>query len=322
MQAGLAIAQSQEVKFLLDTTIQIMKTNAVNASGINWRVLKKSALKKARNINNPYELGPTIRYLYKSINDFHGQFFYRDSSFRWVPDATPTSDSIRNEWTKGVKSKTEILDNGIGYLRIPGMSAYTKEEIDKKAQSLNDSLCKLLTKGVRAIVLDLRLNGGGTMFPMMLGLKHLLPQGQLGSFQTKIEEKWILKETAFFIDDSLISNILPNCDINAQAMPVVLLTSPATGSSGEFLIISFKGRANTILLGTTTAGYVTVNNGMRINEMTSMNLSVGYGVDKLGNVYKEAIKPDISLVAVDKFNDIKNDEKVKAASNWLMNHLN
>lgn len=44
-------------------------------------------------------------------------------------------------------------------------------------------------------------------------------------------------------------------------LPVVLFVGSGTGSSGEFLIMAFQGRANCILLGTETAGMVSVNNG-------------------------------------------------------------
>jgi hypothetical protein len=52
-----------------------------------------------------------------------------------------------------------------------------------------------------------------------------------------------------------------------------------------------------------------------------MNLSVGYGTDRNGKIYKEALKPDITIKSVDEFNDIANDEKVKAAIKWLKLHL-
>jgi C-terminal processing protease CtpA/Prc len=100
-------------------------------------------------------------------------------------------------------------------------------------------------------------------------------------------------------------------------MPIVMLISPHTGSSAECLIIAFKGRNNTVLLGSKTAGYVTVNTGMPINNTAYINLAVGYSADRNEKIYKEAIEPDLPFTSVDKFNDIRNDEKVKAAIKWL-----
>lgn len=77
-------AQTGQAKFLLDTCFSIMKENAVTPKPINWKTLQKSATSKAGTISDPNELGPTLRYIYKSINDFHGAFYYRDSTFKWL----------------------------------------------------------------------------------------------------------------------------------------------------------------------------------------------------------------------------------------------
>ena len=313
-------AQSDEVKFLIDTTISIMKNNSVNANTVNWDILRSNALMQAKNINNPYDLGFTMRYLYKSINDFHGAFFWKDSMFQWRHEGPAISDSIMNEWKKGVQSITMVLDKNTGYLRIPPMAGGSKEDYDSKAQTLNDSLCVLLNKNIKGIILDARLDGGGAMFPMILGVKQLLSQGFLGSFRTKKKEDWFIKNNGFFIDTTLLTEVKPKCDVNAENIPIVILVGPGTGSSGEFFLMAFKGRKNTILVGSKTAGWVTVNTGIPINDTASMNLSIGYGADRNGNMYKEALEPDITITSVDKFNDIANDETVKAAIKWLKPH--
>jgi C-terminal processing protease CtpA/Prc len=316
-----ATAQSAEVRFLIDTTISIMRNNAVNADSVDWESLKGNAVAKAAGVNNPYELGPVMRYLFKSINDFHGAFFYRDSTFHWSRNETKVPDSIMNEWKKGVKSVTMVLDKNIGYLRIPSMPVATQKDFNTKAQKLNDSLCSLLGKNIKAIILDLRLDGGGAMHPMILGVKQLLTQGLVGSFETKKKEDWFIKGNRFFVDTVLISGIDPVCNINAQNIPVVMLVSPYTGSAAECFIIAFKGRKNTVLLGSKTAGYVTVNTGIPINDTAFINLAVGYSADRSGKIYREAIEPDIPFTGIDKFNDIPNDEKVKAAIKWLKLHI-
>jgi len=310
-------AQSADVKFLIDTTISIMKNNAVNANTVDWHTLRSNALMKAKNIDNPYELGSTMRYLYKSINDFHGAFFYKDSTFQWHLNESVVSDSIMNEWKKGVQSVEMVLDQDIGYLRIPSMPVATQNDFNTKAQKLNDSLCSLLNKNIKGIILDLRLDGGGAMHPMILGVEQLLTKGYIGSFRVKKKEDWFIKDNGFFVDTTLYSKINPTCSVNAQNIPVVMLISPHTGSAAECFIIAFKGRDNTVLLGSKTAGYVTVNTGMPINEIAFMNLAVGYSADRNENIYREAIEPDIPFSGIDKFNDIPNDEKVKAAIRWL-----
>jgi len=313
-------AQSENVRFLIDTSIAIMKENAVNANTVDWTTIKRNALNKAAGINNPYDLGPVMRYLFQSVNDFHGAFFYKDSTFQWslhrvIPDA------IMNEWKKGVTIQTMMFENSIGYIRMPSMPGGSKEDFDKKAQGMNDSLCTLLDKKIKGIILDMRLNGGGAMFPMILGVEQLLSPGKVGSFMIKKRQDWFLKDNNFLVDTMVLASITPKCKTNAQDIPVVILIGTGTGSSGEFTLMTFAGRKNTVLLGAKTAGYVTVNTGYAINDTAFMNLAVGYGIDRKGKMHTEAIKPDISFESPDLFNDIFNDEKVKVAIKWLKKHI-
>lgn len=320
LSINIVSAQSKEVRFLIDTCITIMKENAVNSNKVNWNQLQKNALTKAIGINDAYKLGPVMRYLYQFVNDFHGSFFYKDSTFKWQRNKPAVSDSIMNEWKKGVSTKSTILENNVGYLRVPYMSYNGKEDADKNAQKLNDSLCSLLEKNVKGIVLDLRLNGGGAMYPMMLGLQQLLGTGKIGSFVSKKRESWYINNNNFLLDTVILTSISPKCSIKAESLPLVLLIGSNTGSSGEFLVMAFKGRKNSVLLGTETAGYITAVGGFPVNEAAYIYLSTGYGMDRHGQVYKEAIRPDISIDGPDSFNDIRNDKKVRTAVSWIVNH--
>lgn len=315
---NIASAQSKEVRYLIDTCITIMKNNSIDADKVNWGQLQKNALTKAGGINDPDQLGPVMRYLYQSINDFHGAFFYADSTFKWRRNVRPASDSVMNEWKKGVRVRSMMLGNNMGYLLVPYMSYNGKADADKNAQILNDSLCSLLGRNVKGIVLDLRLNGGGAMYPMMLGLEQLLGSGKIGSFISKKNEGWFIKNHNFLLDTTIVTSLTPKCSNQAETLPVVLLTSASTGSSGEFLVMAFKGRKKTLVLGAETAGYVTAVAGFPVDDSAYMYLSTGYGTDRNGRVYKEAIKPDVRVDSPDSFNDIKNDKKVKAAIDWLL----
>lgn len=75
--------QNNEVRFLIDTAITIMRENSVNASQVDWVKVRETAFEKAKGIDNPYSLGSVMRYLYQSVDDFHGIFFYKDSGFNW-----------------------------------------------------------------------------------------------------------------------------------------------------------------------------------------------------------------------------------------------
>ena len=156
--------QSKEVKWLVDTSIAVMKSNAVNRDKVDWAKIEKNIYSQIATKQNAYQLGPVFRTLFKSLNDFHGAAYCWDSTYKWQRPEPEYSDSIKNEWKKGVSLQKDMLPGSIGYLRVPYMSFTGRSELDKKAQSLNDSLCSLLDKNVVGIVLDLRLNGGEQCF--------------------------------------------------------------------------------------------------------------------------------------------------------------
>ena len=85
--------------------------------------------------------------------------------------------------------------------------------------------------------------------------------------------------------------------------------------------MTFKTRANTILMGAETAGYITSVAGFPINDVAQINLSTGYGADKNGTVYKKALQPDIIITGEDSFNNLTKDRKIKAATKWLREHI-
>jgi len=315
--AGKLPAPPRAIKDLLDTTLIIMKANAANRASVNWKAIEKQVWAQAAGVENPYQLGPLYRALFRSLNDFHGAVFIGDSMFKFQREEPEASDSIKNEWKKGVFVQTQMLKGNIGYLRVPYISFDERDKLDKKSQSLNDSLCTLLNRHVKGIVLDLRLNGGGAMYPMMLGLQQLLGEGDIGSFTGNEAQHWIIKSNGFYLDIQLLTAIIPSCSINNKNIPVVLLIGPGTGSSGEFLAISFKGRKNTLFIGSKSAGYVTSIKGFTINNAVSLRLSTGYGKDRAGKLYDTAIEPDIYMDTPDSFNDIQHDGKVLAAVKWI-----
>ena len=303
---------------LIDSCIQKMKSHSINAASVDWPAVTSQAHALAADVNNPAGLGTAIRYLFKSVDDNHGAFFFKDSVFRWTKRQMVVSDSIRNEWNKRVKVVTLMLSGQIGYLRVPSMPIAQDEEFNTKAQELNDSLCVLLGQNPKGIILDLRLNGGGAMHPMILGLKNLLGDGKVGAFHTKSKEEWTIVNNQFKVGPQVFSTVTPRCTTQAKQLPVVLLVGNGTGSSGEFLIMAFQGRPNCILLGTETAGFVTVNNGFPIGTIAFVNLAVGYGANRNGKIIKSPFKPDISVNTIDSFNAIEKDQKVLSAKQWII----
>ena len=297
--------------------LEIMEEHSLNSYEVDWKLLKSTIESQFDMDLNDERLGEMMIDLLSQTHDFHGAFYLNDQVYQWKKAEIIVSDSIMNEWKKGPKVVSMMLTEGIGYLRIPSMPFVNQEDLDAKAQNLNNHLCELLQNNTKGLIIDLRLNGGGAMYPMILGVHQLLPKGHIGSFQSKHNEKWFLTETEFLINQQVMARIKPTCTIDAQNIPVILLTSPITGSSAEFFIIALKSREAFTILGSNTAGYVTATEGFSINDSAYLLLSTAYGVDINGIVYKSAFVPDVSVENEDSFNDTWNDVKVVQAISSL-----
>jgi len=311
-------AQSKKAKTVLDSTIAIMKVNSTNSKQVDWTLLTSEAYKLAKNAKAPEDLRNSIQFLFKSLGDFHGRFRYKDSIFRWEKEQIVLNDEYRAAFKKkGNKFFTKDLGE-IGYLRIPT----TDQEITKeRGQALQDSLCMLLSAKPKGLIFDLRLNYGGTMWPMILGVSNVLQKGIVGgfSFADGSVSHWIIDEENIYEGENKITSITNKCGPNYD-IPIAIITGPWTASAAEDLVIAFKTRPHTIFIGEPTTGATTSVNGFRVNEDSWINLSVASLIDKNKALYKGKIQPDILVDDGDDFSNLENDSKVKRALEYINNY--
>jgi C-terminal processing protease CtpA/Prc len=185
----------------------------------------------------------------------------------------------------------------------------------------------------RGWIIDLRLNGGGTVWPMLLGLQPLLGNGPqmtsvnngmiTATFGLSGKEAWIdgggqkLISLRMADDDALPEPVNAQSSTNALQPPhVAVLLGPWTMSSGESLAIALRGSVkNARTFGEPTAGLTTVTQMYTLSDGSTLILPVALMADKDGHAVHGAITPD-ELVS---FNDWPTDDDavVKAARKWM-----
>ncbi len=302
-------AQSKKAKLILGKTIEIMKTNSVNSKNVDWPALTTEAYRLAEHATEPEQLGNSIRFLFQSLDDFHGRFRYNDSIFRWKKERVIVPEVYKIELAKKEnKFFTRHLEN-MGYLRIPT----TLQEIAKeRSRALQDSLCKLLSKNPKGLIFDLRLNGGGHVMSMMMGISNVLEYGIVSPGDE-------IRMDGFYRDSKRIHPFTETCQRNHVDIPIAVIIGPFTASSAEGLAILLKNRPNTILIGEPTAGWVSSVNGFEISRNAGINLSIGYMTDANGKPYKTKIQPEIIIQNGDDFVNLLADSKITKAIEWLNN---
>ncbi len=308
-----------------DSVYTFMKYNSILRNNVNWdstdRVFREQ-IKKAASLEDTIQCFVTVLEI---LHDYHSQIYlnnkyygtwpsYDDSTLAWLQPLRQRSTDATN------KLFTTRLNGSVAYMRLPGAQVYGQDQINAFAKTMQDSICSF-SGNMQGLILDLRLNGGGNIYPMLSGLRSLLGDG-IVAYETgnegNIVRTWLLKEGNFTIGGYTATTLPRGSCPNLNNIPVVVLTGPVTVSSGSMVAIAFKHRANTIFIGEPTAdGYTTSNGFFQFAPNLTMNFATNYVADRNKNVYRNTVDPDIYIHHGDNFDALMDDAKIKAALLWL-----
>ncbi len=310
-----------------DSVYQLIKTNSVLRNTVNWEEIDKGFQLKLSSAKSLADTLKAFTYVFAQLDDPHSAIYFNNGyygHYRTFSDEQ-TRLRIRRLFDQAIKEqnriKTRLLQKKYVYMQIPGVSALGPEQINAFAQALNDSICKYQNVKVKGFILDLRLNNGGNLLPMLSGVSSLLGEGYIGG-QTDIEgnvtAKWSIEKNNYLQGSRPVTEVKKGCQADFSKHPVVVLLGGATVSSGSMTGIAFKGRPKTWFIGEPTAnGYTTGNSWNQLRDNFTLNLASFFVADRNGKVYKTTVDPDQTLIGEDNFENLLADDKVKAALNWL-----
>lgn len=313
---------------ILDTIILMTKNHSIYKRNVNWSTLEPKIHEAIDKENKDIIMAvkPAIGLMLDSLNDNHSFLLYGNERISRTTKIDMYS-RINKEtkkaigWPNVTPIKIVKFNDKIAYISIPGMNISPEDAETKAAemgQALRDSLCKLNPQNLRGIIVDLRLNTGGNMYPMIGGIAPLLGNGKAGSFvkDSKILSSWSIKNGNIYFGTNKILSLKNNCVPNST-IRIAVLIGPATGSSGEATAISFIGKNNVKLFGEKSTGLVSANAQFQLNANTFYYLASSYEADRKNHAYTSSIHPDIEIVGGDNFDDLLSDRKVNEALKWL-----
>jgi len=180
-----------------------------------------------------------------------------------------------------------MLEDGIVYLKLPAHrgvkvsdAIYTHTVLDFLQSHLDAA----------GVIVDLRDNHGGNMYPMISAVSPLLPDGTILSFKTR------KRTSPVTLDFVLTTSGLNSGDIvKFQGdKPVAILINDWTGSSGEATLLCFRGLDNVRTFGTPTAGYASANQTFPMADGYTLLITIGCDVARTGEVFcDDPIAPDV-----------------------------
>lgn len=175
-----------------------------------------------------------------------------------------------------VKSATgKILGDGIGYVRLRFFGDDTANEVD---QALN----ALERRGLRALILDVRNNGGGYITAARDICSQFLPQGQLVVS--------VVGRRARTMEVQKSSGSRHN------RVPMVVLINAYSASASEITAGALQDTRVATLIGTRSFGKGTVQTLHELSDGGALKFTIAHYLTPSGrNINKKGIKPDIEV---------------------------
>ncbi|MBK0378462.1 S41 family peptidase [Mucilaginibacter segetis] len=322
-QAQIVISKTDSVHRLVDTVLQFAKDRSFYRGQVNWISVTDSVQKKASNATSIKEAIPAIQLLFRLLGDHHGFITYGNTSYGWHHGDAPLDRNLHQgllkKYREGYHLTPKVIEKKYGYLLLPNNNPTHPGDLEKIGQQIRDSLALFNGHGFKGVIIDLRLNPGGSMWPMIGGLAALFGPGKLGAFafpEPQPDEAWGIENNKVY-DGADTTYSVKSRGKDLSSMKVVVLIGPYTRSSGEALAISFKGRPNTWFIGENSGGYTTANESIQFTNQIGIFIATSVEADRNGRIYPDYIKPDAEIIGGDNFDDLTKDKKIIAALEWL-----
>jgi carboxyl-terminal processing protease len=299
---------SSQARAYLTAVLDIMQQHSVNRKKINWTALRRQAFAYANGAKTPADTYFAIYNTLPALGDHHSSFI----------EPQPAQQVGTGPITSDQEPHGQRLAHGIGYLELPYFEA--SEQAAKQYVLLAQDVIRTADQtGTCGWIVDLRTNSGGNMWPMLAGVGPILGEGVVGSFVESdgTKQAWGYFNGQAQLAGSTITGAESPYHLKHPLPPVAVLTGPVTASSGEAIVVAFRGRPQTRSFGEPTDGVPTANEGYRLSDGAFLILTVAVDADRTGQTYDSAITPD-QPVPVD-LSQIGTpaDRGVQAATTWL-----
>lgn len=275
----------RDVSVYLDNVLGIMQQNAIYRNQVNWNVLRAQMYERAQNAQTSSDTYAAIQYALTQLGDHHSYFLPPDRVTK-LRSATV----IDNPPPKG-----EILESRVGYVLVPKFSSYDTDQINNSATLLQEIIRGLDAQNPRGWIVDLRGNEGGNMWSMLAGTGSILGEGRVGAFiyPDGHAKNWYYANGEARVETWIQAKVKGEpYQLKMASPPVAVLTNRSTASSGEAIVVAFKGRPNTRSFGEGTRGLSTSNASLALNDGAMLVLTVAVFADRTGQKYGGVIIPD------------------------------
>jgi carboxyl-terminal processing protease len=296
----------------LTNVLDIMESTSINRHKVAWASVRSAVAAKATSAKATADTYDAIRHALTLIQDTHGAFYGPSVA---VGGGTNTSDP-----------PTMPVGNSIGptaYLRVPSFTG-SAASARRYADSLQLIIHALDDSAPCGWIVDLRSNDGSNMYPMIAGIGSLTGESVLGLFvdPDSVKLGWFYSGGTSGVVDSrgavTVVHRLSNTGytLRSPASPIAIVAGAGTASSGEAVLISFRGRANTRSFGERTGGVSTATVQYTLSDGATLLLTTSTMADRAGHVYGGSLDVDETVAGTSRAASSTDPAALRAVS-WL-----
>jgi C-terminal processing protease CtpA/Prc len=284
---------------VLDAAITIVKTNALRSSTVDWAAVEPEVRTLAAGAEQSSDVYPAIQFMLSKLGDRH--------SFLMPPAQT---SAFKTGGAENPPADVRALPERVGYIGVPAYGGADAAAAKAYATRVHQGIATTMAAAACGWVVDLRANGGGNMWPMLAGLKPLLGNEPLGTFDGP------KGKGAPWRAGAGVEAKPPATLAALESAWVAVLTGPRTASSGEAVVIAFRGRPHTRSFGLPTAGLSTANRTFGLPDGSMILLTTAVDADRTGRRYGDKVEPD-ETVAANPPSGVGDEPTIAAAIRWL-----
>lgn len=167
---------------------------------------------------------------------------------------------------------SQIIDSNIGYIRITQFEKNTSKDFQKEYIDLEQ-------KGAKAIIIDLRNNGGGVIDSAIEVADFLLPEA-----------------TIIYAENREGKKEYYNSDSSTVKLPYILLINEGTASASEILAVAVKDNNGGKLLGSKSFGKGVVQAVEKLPGGDAIKVTIMQFFSPKGDLINGVgVKPDIEI---------------------------
>lgn len=313
---------------LIVEAIDILKSRPLGREAVDWNAVQHQLVSTIPADAQASHAHRAIQKAIAELNDNHARFNPPQSLNpppQPAPAAVPKTQTViaaplpASHIVPTVPAGV-MLTNNIAFITVPMCSIADIEGLRNYASTLRAIVLDLNKQHPLRWIIDLRFNGGGNIWPMLVGLQPLLGDGVR---TTSIDSDGTIARVrcdggAVWLDQGSGPveqlRIEPASQLQIVNDKIAVLIGSWTMSSGELLALAFRGQAR--FFGEPSAGMTTVTDYFPLSDGSILNLPISQMADRNGWAPRGAIRPDVTIEAAEW--PTANDLQVRGAAQWLL----